>query len=525
MKIRLLLVGVLLMAVVASVAAQVSQARIDSLMETSMKEFNVIGAAIVVIDNGKIICEKGYGVKSITTKAPVDPLTNFQIASNSKAFTAAALSILVDEGKISWTDKVIKYIPEFKMYNDYVTQNFIIEDLLCHRSGLSLGAGDLMEFPDGGDFTIQDVLTNFQYFKPASPFRTKWDYDNQLYIVAGELIKRVSGMSWETFIKTRIFAPLQMNNSYPMNTYIPDFSNVATPHVVSAKEKRTIALYDFGTKMNGAAGGIFSNATDLAKWLQLQLNGGKYGPQLKETLFTPARQKEMWSTHTVMDASYGPRYKSRFKGYGLGWELEDKNGNFTVEHTGGLDGMLSIVRMIPEKNFGIAILTNTQNGGIYLAYAVANTISDAYLKAAPLDWISTYSKAYQNVQSHSDSVTAKVWKTVASNKQVKIRNEDYIGIYEDKWFGKGEVFLKNGQLWFRFYRSPKLNGPMQFYKANTFAIPWEYKGMDADAFALFSLDEEGKAQSIKMKGISPNIDFSFDFQDLDLQRVPEKSGQ
>ena len=144
MKIRLLLVGVLLMAVVASVAAQVSQARIDSLMETSMKEFNVIGAAIVVIDNGKIICEKGYGVKSITTKAPVDPLTNFQIASNSKAFTAAALSILVDEGKISWTDKVIKYIPEFKMYNDYVTQNFIIEDLLCHRSGLSLGAGDLM---------------------------------------------------------------------------------------------------------------------------------------------------------------------------------------------------------------------------------------------------------------------------------------------------------------------------------------------------------------------------------------------
>ena len=227
----------------------------------------------------------------------------------------------------------------------------------------------------------------------------------------------------------------------------------------------------------------------------------------------------MWSVHTIQDAHYEPRYKTRFSGYGLGWFLQDKNGSFTTEHTGGLPGMLSIVRMIPEKKFGVVILTNTDAGGIFLDYAVANTISDNILNVEAKDWITYYANAYHSKENAGDSVTAKVWQTVANNKTIKINYEDYIGVYADKWFGKVEVFLKDGQLWFRSYRSPKLNGPMKFYQANTFAIPWEYKELDSDAFAIFSLDENGKAQSIKMKGISPNIDFSFDFQDLDLQRI------
>ena len=502
-----------------AVSAQITPQKIDSLMEKSMKEFNVAGASIAVIENGKIVLEKGYGVKSLKTKESVNQFTNFQIASNSKAFTTTALSILVDEGKISWDDKVTKYIPEFKMYNDYVTQNFTIEDLLCHRSGLGMGAGDLMEFPSGTDFGMNDILTNLQYFKPVSAFRTKWDYDNQLYFVAGELIKRVSGMPWEVFIKTRIFQPLQMTNSYPANAYIKDFSNVATPHSINLKEKTTIPLYDFGNKLNGAAGGIFSNADDMAKWILLQLNGGKYGEKSDKTLFTKDRQNEMWKIHTVMDSHYEERYKTHFSGYGLGFGLSDMNGNFVVEHTGGLDGMLSIVRMVPDKKFGIIILTNTQDGGIYLDYAITNILTDYILKVPKEDWITKYSKAYQSRLNNGDSITDKVWKTVEENKKVKIKTQDYIGVYEDKWFGKCEVFLKNGQLWFKSYRSPKLNGAMKFYNANTFAIPWEYRGFDADAFAMFTLDENGKAQTIKLKGISPNIDFSFDFQDLDLQRI------
>lgn len=506
----------------AAASAQITPQKIDSLMNKAMNEFNVVGASIAVIVDGKIVLKKGYGVKSISTNEPVNEFTNFQIASNSKAFTTAALSILVDEGKISWNDKVTKFIPEFKMYNEYVTLNFTIEDLLCHRSGLSLGAGDLMQFPSGSDFTIDDVIKVFQYFKPVSPFRTKFDYDNQLYFVAGEIVKRVSGMTWEEYIQTKIFNPLQMENSYPSYSYIKDFSNIAKPHFVSLKEKKIIDFSQLGNKMNGAAGSIFSNADDMAKWIQLQLNGGKYGEELKKMLFSGKRQNEMWKIHTIMDAYYSDRYKAHFSGYGLGWFLTDQNGSFVVEHTGGLDGMLSIVRMVPDKKFGIVVLTNTADAGSYLGYVMANTLTDYILDVPEIDWSSLILQATKPIMEQWGSVTEKVWKKVEANKNVEVKNENFIGVYEDKWFGKCEVFMNGKQLWFKSYRSPKLNGPMKFYNANTFAIPWEYKGYDADAFALFTLDENGKAQSIKMKGISPNIDFSFDFQDLDLVRIPDK---
>jgi CubicO group peptidase (beta-lactamase class C family) len=499
--------------------AQISSQQIDSLVQKSIQQFNVAGIAVAVVKDGKVIHEKGYGVRSIITKQPVDEHTNFQIASNSKAFTTAALSILIDEGKLSWKDKVKTYLPEFKMYNDYVTENFLVEDLLCHRSGLSLGAGDLMEFPDSTDFTIKDVLTNFQYFKQASEFRTQFDYDNQLYIVAGELIKRVSGMTWEQFVQTRILEPLGMNNSFTSLAAMKDKTNLATPHSTGTGTLRTISL--FGDQMNGAAGGILSNVDDMSKWILTQLNKGKYGNNLEKQLFTEERQKEMWTIHTVTPVNSNPRYNSHFSGYGLGWGLDDVKGNLRVGHTGGLPGMLTSITMIPDLKLGIVVLTNTENGGGAAFSAITQTIIDSYLGLDNNNWIEKYSQRLQSQKSGADSVVAKAWQTVAAAKNTKINPTDYTGIYEDKWFGKIEVFLKGDQLWFRSFRSPKLNGPMQFYKATTFAIKWEYQDMNCDAFATFNLDEEGKAQSIKMKGISPDIDFSFDFQDLDLKRVKQ----
>lgn len=501
----------------ASLQAQLSSSQVDILVQNSLKKFNVAGVAISIVKDGKIIYEKGFGVKSIATNSPVDVHTNFQIASNSKAFTTAALSILVDENKIAWKDKVRDYLPEFKMYNDYVTENFLIEDLLCHRSGLGLGAGDLMDFPDGTDFTIKDKLSFAQYFKPVSAFRTKWDYDNQLYIVAGELIARVSGMTWEKFVQTRILDPLQMSNSFASLDAMKDKANMATPHSTTTGKIRTIGWFD--EKINGAAGGIVSNVDDMSKWMITQLNKGKYGTDLGKRLFSPERQKEMWTMHSIMEANPNPRYNQHFAGYGLGWGLADIKGNLQVSHTGGLPGMLTSVTLIPDLKLGIVILTNTENGGGSLFSAVRQTIIDSYLGLDDFGWVDKYSKRMESNASSADSVTAKVWETVEAAKGSKFLTEEIIGIYEDKWFGKVEVFLKGDQLWFKSYRSPKLNGPMSFYKANTFAIKWEYQDMPADAFAIFSLDENGNAQSIKMKGISPDIDFSFDFQDLDLQRI------
>jgi CubicO group peptidase (beta-lactamase class C family) len=517
-KIKFTLTSIVLVILLinSSLSAQIASKEVDVLVEKALQEFNVAGAAVAIVKDGKVIHNKGYGIKSITTKQPVDEHTNFQIASNSKAFTTAALAILIDEGKISWKDKVKTYLPEFKMYNEYVTENFLIEDLLCHRSGLGLGAGDLNSFPDGTDFTIKDVLSMFQHFTPTSAFRTQFDYDNQLYSVAGELIARVSGMSWEKFVQTRIMEPLQMNNSHTSLKSIKDRTNVAMPHSTETEngKMKTLALSE--EMVNGAAGGILSNVDDMSKWMLVQLNKGKYGDK---KLFSEARQREMWKIYTVLDANPNPRYNSHFAGYGLGWFLNDTKGNLNVSHTGGLPGMLSKVNLIPDIKLGIVILTNTENGGSSLFSAVNNTIVDSYLGLDKIDYVERYSKRMKESKSKNDSVTTKVWETVASAKNTKINLQDFIGIYEDKWFGKVEVFLKDNQLWFKALRSPKLNGQMQFYRANTFAIKWEYQDMNCDAFVMFSLDEEGKAQSIKMKGISPDMDFSFDFQDLDLQRV------
>jgi len=512
----LLLLAIFLFFSGISIHAQITSHQVDSLVEVAMSKFNVAGASVAIVKDGKVVHSQGYGVKSMVTGEKVDNQTQFAIASNSKAFTTAALAMLVEEGKLHWTDKVADHLPEFKMYNDYVTQNFIILDLLTHRSGLGLGAGDLMIFPDGSDFTIHDIMTCFQYFEPQSAFRTKFDYDNLLYLVAGEIIARTSGMSWEEFIKTRIMNPLGMTHSSPSVAYMHDKSNLASPH--NTVDGKLTALPTYQDMVNGAAGGIYSSADDLSKWMLVQLNHGKYGDSVDKQLFTEVGQNEMWKIQTSLDVSKNPRYNSHFSGYGLGWGLRDVQGKLLASHTGGLPGMLSITMLIPDINFGIVVLTNTEPGGAALFSSISQTVTDSYLGLDDFQWIEKNYKRMQQ-REEADTVTIQAWETVAKANSAVINAEDYTGIYQDDWFGKVEIWNKEGQLWFKSVRSPKLNGPMYFYNANTFAIKWEYRDMNADAFAIFCLDENGKAQSIKMKGISPNIDFSFDFQDLDLKRV------
>jgi CubicO group peptidase (beta-lactamase class C family) len=517
LKFRFFSLLLLACALNTSTYAQMSSVEVDSLVNYAMSKFNVAGCAVAVVKDGKIMHEKGYGIKSVVTNGLVNEHTNFAIASNSKAFTTTALALLVEEGKLSWEDKVKKYIPEFTMYNAYVTENFNIQDLLTHRSGLGLGIGDLMFFPDGSDFTMDDLLASFKHFKPTSAFRTKWDYDNLLYLVAGEVIARISGMSWEDFIQQRILNPLQMDNTSPSLNRIKNRNNLASAHDSNSGELKV--LPDYEDMINGSAGGIYANVNDISSWMIMHLNHGKYGDSLKNELFTTESQREMWKIHTVQEASRNPRYNSHFAGYGLGWSLTDVLGNMSVSHTGGLPGMLSKTIMIPDLDLGVVVLTNTSDDGAGIFLAVSQTIVDSYLGLDDFNWIDTYQGYFERRKAEGDKVTDEVWATVKSADHSHINNNDYIGIYEDAWFGKVEVFIKDDQLWFKSYRSPKLNGAMHFYNANTFAIKWEYQDMNADAFSMFSLDEHGKANRIKMKGISPNIDFSFDFHDLDFQRV------
>lgn len=495
------------------------QSKIDSSMHRAMQEFNVVGAAIAVVKDGQVIHKKGYGLRSLESQQPVDEFTNFQIASNTKAFTSAALAIMVDRGQLTWKDRVKKIIPEFTMYDAYVENNFTIEDLLCHRSGLGLGVGDLMAFPDGADFTIQDVLSSFQHFSQVSDFRTEYAYDNMLYWVAGEVIARVSGMSWERYVQQEILDPLEMSRSYP-STSTMSTDNLAQPHSSETADGSIKQIEFYREIISGALGGIVSNVHDMSKWMLMQLNQGKYGINLEKKLFTSARQKEMWRIHTVTNSSADPRYQQHFSGYGLGWNLSDIRGNLKASHTGALAGMLSQVYLIPDLDLGIVILTNTENGGASLFRAVNQTLVDHYLGLEDRDWIAHYLEQAKRQKSIGDLVTGQVWEQVNQSQRMPIHAEDYVGVYEDNWFGQVHIFEQsNGTLWFRSLRSPKLHGPMLHYQANTFAIPWSDRDLNADAFALFTLDKNGRAVGFEMQGISPNIDFSYDFHDLNFVRV------
>ena len=480
-----------------------------------MDHFTVAGVAVGIVKDGKVIYTKGFGKKNIQTGEKVDALTNFGIASNSKAFTTAALSQLVEEGKLSWKDKVIDIIPEFRMYNDYTTMNFNIEDLVTHRSGLGLGVGDLMFFPDGADFSMKDIVKNFQYFKPVSPFRTKFDYDNLLYLVAGEVIKRVSGKPWEEFVTERIFKPLEMNHTYASIEFIKKGDNLAQPHLNKGKEIRLTQPERWDPqKINGAAGGIYSNVTDLSKWMLVQLNHGKYGPDLSKELFSPKSQRKMWQIHTVLPIN-NPRYNSHFGGYGLGWFLTDVKGNLMVSHTGGLMGMLSKTILIPDLNLGIVVLTNTYLDGAGVFSAVSQSILDKYLGMEPYDWVKHYADRYHRNENKAQKVVEEVWKKVKKERNRKLDITKYAGIYKDPWFGKISIKPEKGHLVFKSFRSPKLSGPMYYYGDNTFVVKWTDRSLEeADAFVIFQLDEKGKALRFSMKGISPAIDFSYDFQDL-----------
>src|SRR5258705_5114757 len=491
---------------------------IDSLVQRSMKAFDVPGTAVGIIKDGKIIHAKGYGVRSLNTQQKTDENTLFGIASNSKAFTCAALGILVDEGKIKWDDKVRDYIPEFKLYSPYVTEEFMIRDLVTHRSGLGLGAGDLMFFPDSSDFVLKDILYNLRFLKQVSGFRTKYDYDNNLYIVAGEVVARVSGKTWDDFIQERIIEPLGMSKTATSFERLKDKSNVIDGHAPVNGKVQVIARST--VKVGHSAGGINSNITDLCKWVQLWLNKGKYGDALSKTLFSDNVYREMTSPQTIIQVNGPGPYNTHFAAYGLGFFLSDVKGYKQVTHTGGLEGMVTQITMIPELNLGIIVLTNQQEGGAFSS--ITNQIKDSYFGITGTDRVTQYSNGRKQSLVAANKITDSIWRDIANAQKENAGKTDlkiYTGTYRDQWFGDVIISIKNGKLWFDSKRSPKLTGEMFAYKGNSFVVKWRDRSMDADAFVIFSLDMEGKGAGITMRPISPLTDFSYDFQDLDLRRV------
>ncbi len=501
----------------SSFAQQITSAEIDKLVERTMATFNVPGIAVAVVKDGKVIHSKGYGLRSLVTMQKTDENTLFAIASNSKAFTSAALGILVDDGKLKWSDRVIDYIPEFRMYNAYVTEEFTIKDLLTHRSGLGLGAGDLMVWPDSSDFKLKDIIHNIRYLKPVSGFRTKYDYDNQLYIIAGEVVARVSGVSWEEFVETRIMTPLGMSKSAGSYGRLRDKSNIIDAHVEMEGKVKAVPMTL--NDMANSAGGIYSSVSDMSKWAIMQMNNGRYGADLSKRIFSEGVHNEMWTPQTIIPITGKTTYKTNFSSYGLGWGLSDVNGLKQVTHTGGLTGVVTQVTLLPDIKLGIIVFTNQQVGAAFTA--ITNTIKDSYLGVEKTDRVKENYDRLRQSEAQAGDVTGTIWKRVEELKATGVKPADinaFTGTYTDNWFGDITISLKEGKLWFVSKRSPKLSGEMFYYGGDTFIVKWTDRSFDADAFVKFELDFDGKASGIKMKAISPLTDFSYDFQDLEFLR-------
>lgn len=517
-SLRILILTFLLLFLNSTINAQaLSGPQIDSLVQKTMKAFDVPGMAVAVLKDGKIYYKNTYGLRSLKTKEPVNENTLFGVASNTKAFTTGALGQLIDHGKLTWDTKVTDIIPEFKLYDSYVTNEFTVRDLITHRSGLGLGAGDLMVFPANNTTTMDEMIHNLRFLKPVSSFRSKFDYDNLLYIVAGEVISRVSGQTYDDYIKQHFFKPLGMNRSFLSIPEIKADKNRIDGHApVNGKLELT---GDTFTKIAAPAGGIFTSINDMCTWVQAQLNDGKYGEKLQDSLFSSKVHHEMWTPQTIIRSGKGP-YNTHFSAYGLGWFLSDVDGYFQVTHTGGLNGIVSQVTLIPEMDLGIIVLTNQQSGAAFTA--ITNSIKDGYFGIKGENRVKQYNDRRLAGEHKEDSIVSVVEKNINTqlkSKTTKPNPADYTGTYKDAWFGKVEISNKNGNLQFKAEKSSDLTGTMTFYKATTYVVRWNDASLKADAFVTFTLNKEGKADGFGISPISPLTDFSYDFQDLDFKRV------
>ncbi|MDA0708021.1 MAG: serine hydrolase, partial [Proteobacteria bacterium] len=463
---------------------------------------------------GSIDPLKGYGLREIGKSTKIDQNTFFAIASNSKAFTSTALAILVDDGVVAWDDKVIDYIPNFRLMDPWVTREFTIRDLLTHRSGMGLGAGDLMFWPTT-EVTREEIIHNVRHLKQVSGFRTEYAYDNLLYVIAGEVIATASGVSYEEFVQSRIINKLGIGASCVADmSRLRNEKNIAEPHVlVDGKLQKASRLQEMGQPMViAAAGGIQCSAASLMTWVNMHLNHGGI-------LISKKQHDEMVKPQTIMpvDQLDNLWHGTNFTAYGLGFRLKDYHGYKSVSHTGGLLGMVTYITMIREENLGVVVLTNQENGAAMRA--VMEGVLQAYLETGNADWVDRYKDLVDRQRANAQSQVEA--ESADATTQSLLPLDDYLGTFKDPWFGDVTISKKNGGLYFTALKSRKLKGPMTPFKFNTFKVIWDDRSFNADAYAMFSTDFEGKVNGLKMKPISPLTDFSYDFQDLDFIKISE----
>jgi CubicO group peptidase (beta-lactamase class C family) len=495
----------------------------DNYVKRVMQTFTVPGLSVAIVKDGKVVLAKGYGVRRMGASNPVDAQTRFGIASNTKLFTATALAILVEEGKLEWDKPVINYLPGFAMSDPFVTHELTVRDLLVHRSGLGLGAGDLLWWPPS-TYNRKEIARRIRYIPLSTSFRSAYAYDNVLYLIAGELIEAVSGQSWEDFVRSRILQKVGMTNSDVRHSGATQAGNVAGTHAEVNDTVRPVA--PFTSDNTNPAGGIMAGAADMAKWLLVQLDSGKVADGSR--VFSPASAKQLWREVTPTPIGEIPgglpelaHLRATMAGYALGLGVRDYRGHILRQHTGGLPGYLSKVAMIPDLRLGVAVLTNQESGAAY--DAIVYQVLDYYIGAKSPDYPVLFQQIVQRNQTKIRTAEQQAAASRDSTAEPSLPLAKYAGTYRDPWYGDVKITQEGKGLVIRFTRTPSLVGDLFHWQHDTFLARWRDRELRADAFATFWLNADGTVNQLRMVPASATVDFSFDFQDLVLKPVPDST--
>jgi CubicO group peptidase (beta-lactamase class C family) len=462
----------------------------DAYVQKAVKDWNIPGLAIMVVKNNEVVFKKTYGVKSLETNTPVTNETYFACASTTKAMTATAMGILVDQGKVSWDDPVIKYLPNFRLYEPYVTTQMRVRDLFLHNSGV--GNTDYLWGMNilSGD----EVIDRMQLVKPSYSFRSSFIYQNIFYHIAGKVIEKVSGETWADFVTAHIFKPLGMNRTVPLLSRIQD-DNISQAHfTIDGKVKRITR--DTADRV-GAAGSVYSTIDDISLWVKCMIDSSKYAGG---RLVSPATWKTLLKPQTfVTEDGFYPTAqltKPNFTTYALGWFQQDYKGQKLNFHTGSLAGEIAIHGQMPALKTGVYVFANLDHAEA--RHALMFKAMDMFAVGGDTDWSTEFLKLYGDIKEKAKNAEKEQEAQRVLNTKPSLALDAYVGLYEDPLYGAINIANNNGVLQ---ASNIKLGtGNLSHFNFDTFMIEWDQKWQGKTG-VQFILNNVGKVSKVDFDGI------------------------
>jgi CubicO group peptidase (beta-lactamase class C family) len=511
---------------------------IAKAVDDTFTRYDLPGVAVGIVVAGDVQQVELRGETVVRSGNPITRDTLFKVASNTKAMTAALLARQVDAGLLEWDDPVVKHLPDFRMHEDWVTREMQVRDLLIHNSGLGPGAGDLMLWPEPNAFTREDVIAGLAHLKPRWSFRSRYAYDNTLYIVAGEVAAAAGGAPFDVLLRREVFEPLGMHGCRIGEWRVDEASKVAAPHVRGSEG--WVARLDGEVVADmpmAAAGGVRCTLDDMLLWTRAWLDPETATPAGAPWL-SKAQREAAWTAHMPMPVSQRMRAwnRSHYHAYGHGWRLSDVDGTQKVAHTGTLSGMYSAVSLLPERGVGFVILINGEAGEArtvleqslskHLSAGLAEAekrpaaagmgLVDHYaaLLAAERGEAAAGSATPATLTAASDAPRADSTRRPATVAELA----SWLGRYRDPWLGEAMVCAADAGVRFQSLKSPRLAGPV-LRAGNRLLVDFDTLGSDADAWMDFTAGAEGAPPRLTMAKVDPEADFSYDYEDLAFERI------